>query len=158
MNRKSIMKCLLIVLTMALLFALSACSGKNDTALPTAEEKVQQMLECQKQGDAAGAYALLYPGIVDLETYTGVFQQICEYCPLTDGFTTERTGYDVFNRVGSSPKAIVNLSYTLVNDGTEYLISAAYQTDSEGEGFTRFQLISRADYDAAANQSGTASK
>lgn len=155
MKRVSVLKCLLIFL---LLLSLSACVPKNDENLEKAEAKVQQMLEYQKAGSVEDTYALIYPGIADSETYSDLFQRICEYCPLEDGFTIERTGYDVYNRVGSTPKSIVALSYTLMNNGTEYLISATYQADEAGEGFTNFQIISRAEYNALSAQSGTASK
>ena len=126
----------IILLTLSLLLALCACGGIDTEGM---EQKTRAMLDCYVSGDEAGAHEKLYPGVTK-EDFHKAFQEVCGYFPLTQDYKLVQQSYNISVRAGSNSVTVESAVYLLETGGKQFRISAVYQSDGKGEGFTSFEI------------------
>ena len=143
---KTLTKRILALLLAAMcLLCLAACAKKEPTFL---NEKVTAMIDCDVAHDPVGGFALLYPGVTDLETFTATAEQMYAYFPVTAGYTWKLGRWN-YTKAMSSGNEVYEGEYEVTFDGRTVLIYAVWRSDEGGAGFTRFQVVSQEDYLAA---------
>ena len=137
-----------LVLFFALCFVLcfAGCTIKADISF--LNEKVVEMIDLEVKHDTEGAYALLYPGVMDPEAYRSTVNQIYEYFPVTEGYKWELKQWNVTKGVNNDDKTYEG-QYNVEFDGKVFLIFVDWHSDKEGSGFRRFQIVSEEDWNAS---------
>ncbi|MBP5254485.1 MAG: hypothetical protein J6Z23_03785 [Lachnospiraceae bacterium] len=129
-------------LLLVLVCALAGCAGGGVKAM---EQRVREMLECDRTGDVEGSFALLYPGVTDEETHRDTFQQIQAYFPITEAYTLSTEQYYVTRQFGARSRTIETARYRVEFDGQVFYILAEYVSEKNSSGFTSFRIVSEAD-------------
>lgn len=134
-----------VLLLTSIIVAASGCASASPAFL---NDKVKEMIDLDVAQDTDGAYAMLYPGTTDKETHDATAKKIYEYFPVVEGYTCEVEQWKVSKGVGNGI-AVYEGQYKVEFDGKLFIVLAAWRTDNEGSGFTRFQIINEDDWNAA---------
>lgn len=145
-------KILALSLALALVFALGACAAMDKLGEPLTAQ-VEKMLACQLAGDEAGAYALLYPGVIDEESYHGLFAQICDYFPLTEPYELSLQRINKNANI-TAKQTVLEGQYLVEFDGQAFYLLVSYVSGPDGEGFQTFRIINKAEYEGSGLQPG----
>ena len=142
-----IKRVLAIILAVSTVFCLVGCVEADPTLL---NEKVTAMIDLSVEHDAVTRYSMLYPGVTDADTYLSTVELIDDYFPVTAGYTWELQQWNITKGTKNSVE-IYDGQYKVEFDGRVFFIIATWRSDSDGEGFTRFQIVSEEDQIAAKN-------
>ena len=137
-----------IILAALIVFCFTGCTIANPTVL---NEKMVAMLDLSVQRDTESRFALLYPGVTDEDTYRSTAQQIDEYFPVTEGYTWELQQWHITKSITIS-SVVYEGQYKVGFDGKVFYLLVIWRSDSGGEGFTKFQVISEEEWVAANNK------
>ncbi len=137
-----------MLLAVACAICFAACS-KADPAL--LNEKVTAMIDLDAAHDAEGAYAMLYPGVIDAETFCSTAEKMYEYFPVTAG-SSWKLGQWEYTKGLSNGSEVYEGQYEVSFDERIFLIHAVWRSDEGGSGFTRFQVVSQEDWRAAQSK------
>ena len=134
---------------------LSGCRSTEEykEKYEAVDQKVREYLDLMVQRDFDGMYAMLYPDVVSKEDYDALTDRMTAYCPIREGYELNMQTWDVYSRTDDG-RDIVIITYELRFDGELFYLNTRYVTEKDAEGFTNIQFVSKADYDAAAAQSG----
>ena len=142
----TIKRCIItILLSVLLVSCLAGCTIANPSLL---NEKVVAMIDYTVQQDTENGYAMLYPGVSDADTYRSTAKQIYEYFPVTAGYTWELQQWHITQGINNSA-SVYEGQYKVEFDGKLFYVIAIWRSDSDEEGFTRFQVASEEDWNAA---------
>ena len=151
MKRTAMIFLLIVLLTAAILliFGLPGCSAPDPTLL---NEKVVEMIDRDAAHDPEGAYAMLYPGVTDRETFLSTIEWIYEYFPVTEGYTWELEQWNSTKQLAGGDLVTQNGIYRVEFEGRTFHVVAVWRSDENGSGFTRFQVINEEDWATVQNQ------
>ncbi len=138
-----------LLLAAIYVICLAACSSKAEPTL--LNEKVTAMIDLDASHDAEGAYAMLYPGVTDRETFCSTAEKMYEYFPVTAGYSW-KLGQWEYTKGLSNGSEVYEGQYEVSFDERVFLIHAVWRSDEGGSGFTRFQVVSREDWLAAQSK------
>ena len=144
---KNAMKSILaLILALAMIFSLAACAAIDSIAEPLTE-KIEEMLACYIAGDEEGSYALFYPGTLEEDAYHDIFLQICDYFPITEGYSLSVMNATTSTGIGSGAVTTMQGQYQVEFDGAVYYLFVAHVSDTSGSGFRSFRIVSKAEYE-----------
>lgn len=138
-------KLLALLLALALLFSLTACAALESIGAPLTE-KVKAMLACSIAHDEDGAYALLYPGIMERDDYHEVFLQISEYFPVKEGYTLTMQSARSNKNITANSTSMQG-QYLVEFDGQAFYLFVIHVETSDASGFQQFRVVNKAEYD-----------
>ena len=136
---------LLIILAASIGICLTGCVDADPTLL---NEKVTTMIALSIEHDTESRYSMLYPGVIDVDTYRSTAKMIDEYFPVTANYTWELQQWNATKGLGN-PVEIYDGQYKISFDGKTFYAYVVWRSDSGGDGFTRFQIVSEEDQIAA---------
>ena len=139
-----------VLLAAILLTALSGCAGmkKSEAFRDSANEKVIEFLDLCVQRDMDAQYAMLYPDVIDRDSFETVSRQIYDYCPVAEGYELKMQTWEVYSKLGGGDDTI-QITYELTVEGELFYVSTVYKKTEDGEGFVSFSFVSQADKEAA---------
>ena len=140
---------LAIILAVSAVFCLAGCARVDPTFL---NEKVTAMIDLCIEHDTPSRYSMLYPGVTDMEAYQNTAELTDQYFPVTTGYTWRLQQWKVTKSVNRS-NVLYEGQYQVEFEGKVFYIYAVWRSDSNGEGFTRFQIIDEKDWTAEQNNS-----
>ena len=147
--KKYIMKRILaIILAVSIVSCLAGCSKVTPSLLT---EKVTEMIDLSVDRDTESRYALLYPDVTDIDTYRITTEMIDDYFPVTEGYTLELQQWNITKGVNNKTE-IHEGEYKAEFDGNVFYINAVWRSDSDGEGFVRFWVVSEEEWNDAQKQ------
>ena len=147
-----------LFLVILLVFCLGGCAPKgnsgssilNNEKVQLLNEKFVELIDCDVAHDSESAYALLYPGVTDSETFNETAQSIYVYFPVTEDYTWELLNWDIYigkTIVGKKEASnYMTGQYKIEFGENVYYAFVTWRYDSEAEGFTQFRIISEKDY------------
>ena len=134
--------CLSLVLVLVLL-SLPGCDGLTAMMDQNTQSKaqVEQMLTALAEKNQEKAVGLMHPS-VDSQDAQAACSQMSLFLSGRKATAITTTGMSFHNSVGPGGKTEQESASFQVEleDGTQIKITATYLKDSEGEGFTAFQL------------------
>ena len=133
------------MLVVLLVFCIVGCTKADRNLL---NEKVTAMIDLIIKHDTEAMYSMLYPGAMDVETYLSTAELIDDYFPVTVGYTWNLQQLNVRKGV-NEPYKIYDGQYKVEFDEKVFYIVATWRSDSDGEGFMRFQILNEEDWVAA---------
>ena len=103
MNKKT-NRIISLFLVILLVFCLGGCAPKgnsgssilNNEKVQLLNEKFVELIDCDVAHDSESAYALLYPGVTDSETFNETAQSMYVYFPVTEDYTWELVNWDIY--------------------------------------------------------------
>ncbi len=142
------------LLTLCLMSLFCACGLFPDSTefATEADNKVKVYLDYMAEQNVDAMYDMLYPGTVERDSFEKINEQMAEYCPLTKDYQINRTSYNVHSQFGNEKRKTVQSVFDLTFDEKEYVLITVYTIAGEECGFTKFQVITRAEYEAANKQ------
>ncbi len=144
MMKRSVLFLLAAFLVLSSVVCLTGCAKRSSAT--TLKEKVVAMIDCDVAQDTEGAYALLYPGVMDFETYRTTAEQIYEYFPVTAGYTCQMQAWNATNTIGAHAAKTYEGRYKVEFDEKTFYILVTWRSDKNGSGFTGFQILNEADW------------
>ena len=139
---------LALALAASFVFCLAGCSKADLTLL---NEKTVAMLDLSVERDTEGRFSMIYPGVTDIESYRSTAEMMDEYFPITSGYTWKRLEWHITTDLSKSSKFYDGL-YQVVFDENVFYLYATWRADRDGEGFTNFQIVNEAEWEAAQNK------
>ncbi len=156
--KKRMKRVLAVLLAAAVLAGLAGCGSKKapapdpSAAEPTLlNEKLTEMLDRDAARDADGAYALIYPGFAEPESFRTAEKSLYEYFPVTAGYTWEVIEWNT-TKGPVEGSEITEGHYWVEFDGKGFHVYATWRADQDKGGFTEFRVVSQEDW--AAEQMG----
>lgn len=146
---KNLKRRVLSIFLVALITICLVGCAKSDLGL--LNEKVVAMIDLSVEHNSENGFSMLYPGVTDIATYRSTAKMIDDYFPVTADYTWELQQWNVMKGIGSNPTVIYKGQYKVEFDGKVFYIYVTWQSDSDGEGFTQFQIVSEEDLNAAKN-------
>ncbi len=136
---------LAIISVVLIAFCLAGCAKADPKLL---DEKVAEMIDLSVARDIDARYSMLYPGVTDAETYRSTAEQIDSYFPVTAGYTLDLQEW-YYTKGLTDGSETYEGKYKAEFDGKVFFIVVTWYHNADGEGFTRFRIVSEEDMNAA---------
>ena len=134
----------LIVIVLIISFAVLAagCDAIKPSFL---SEKVTEMLDGYAAQDIEKTYSLLYPGLVDEESYVGLAEGIYEYFPVPAEYKLIQDEFK-YTRTLNPKRDIADAQYKIEFDEKVFYAVVEWFSDEGGSGFTTFRIFNEEDW------------
>ena len=134
--KKTIDVILLLLLVLVLEIGLTGCMELDTEPL---DQQVRALLDCCARQDMDGAYALMYPGSVDRDSFRESFERLAEEYPVSGEYSLTLQNYHKNTMLGTKKEVVETAQYLLELGEQSYEIAVEYHSDGDGSGFTNIQ-------------------
>ena len=142
---KNSLRITILLFLTAVILGSMGCTKRDPSFL---NGKVAEMIDCDVVHDEEHAYALLYPGVTDHDTFASTAESIYEYFPVTADYELTLTAWDFRTGIGNGNEVLKG-QYRVEFDGKAFIVTATWLSDEGGSGFTEFRVASEEDLNSA---------
>ena len=140
--KRTLMRVSVFLFLVVWAISLAGCSVIDTDAM---DQRVRSMLDCEVNGDVDGAFALLYPGVADEESFRAAFQQIQDIFPITADYTLTLQSYNGTKQIGTETRTVETAQYQVEFDAQVFFLYAVYISDNACNGFSVYRIIRQTD-------------
>jgi hypothetical protein len=134
--KKRITLILCILLVLALGIGMTGCMEVDTEPL---DQQVRTLLDCCARQDMDGAWALMYPGSVDRDSFRESFERLTEECPVSGEYSLTLQNYHKNTMLGTKKEVVETAQYLLELGDQSFEIAVELHSDANGSGFTNIQ-------------------
>lgn len=131
------------ILSLALVLVLGLClTGCMEVDTEPLDQQVRALLDCCAGQDVDGAYALMYPGAMDRDSYRASFDKMAEEFPIPEDYLLTLQKYNKNTMLGTNKRVVEEAQYLMEFGEQIYEITVEFRSDQDGSGFTDIHAAS----------------